>query len=281
MPMSMPMPMPILRADQLVLRLGARTLLQQADLTLQAGQMYGLLGANGVGKTTLIRTLAGLQPASSGQILLQGQPLSAHSAMQRARLRAVLLQQDDSVFWGSTLDYVLLGGNRGNRDINRDNSNTLQARALDLLQELELERHATADLRQLSGGERQRARLAQTLLQGSPLLLLDEPLTHLDLRQQALVLSALRRRVDAGACVLLSLHEPALARHTCEQVVFLYDPARFDGEREAPLHSGLRAGPAPALLTPTELQLVYDCQLDADLRPVHAGLVASPVHSSS
>jgi len=288
MPMSMSMSMPILRADQLVLRLGARTLLQQADLTLQAGQMYGLLGANGVGKTTLIRTLAGLQPASAGQILLQGQPLSAHSAMQRARLRAVLLQQDDSVFWGSTLDYVLLGGNRGNRgnrdinrDINRDNSNTLQARALDLLQELELERHAAADLRQLSGGERQRARLAQTLLQGSPLLLLDEPLTHLDLRQQALVLAALRRRVDAGACVLLSLHEPALARHSCEQVVFLYDPARFDRVREAPLHSGLRAGPAPALLTPTELQLVYDCQLDASLRPVHAGLVASPVHSSS
>jgi iron complex transport system ATP-binding protein len=284
MSMPMPMPMPILRADQLVLRLGARTLLQQADLTLQAGQMYGLLGANGVGKTTLIRTLAGLQPASAGQILLQGQPLSALGAMQRARLRAVLLQQDDSVFWGSTLDYVLLGGNRGNRgnrDINRDNSNTLQARALDLLQELELERHAAADLRQLSGGERQRARLAQTLLQGSPLLLLDEPLTHLDLRQQALVLAALRRRVDAGACVLLSLHEPALARHSCEQVVFLYDQARFDRVREAPLHSGLRAGPAPALLTPTELQLVYDCQLDADLRPVHAGLVASPVHSSS
>ena len=282
MPMPMPMPMPILRADQLVLRLGARTLLQQADLTLQAGQMYGLLGANGVGKTTLIRTLAGLQPASAGQIVLQGQPLSAHSAMQRARLRAVLLQQDDSVFWGSTLDYVLLGGNCDNkRDNKRDNGNTLQARALDLLQELELQRHAAADLRQLSGGERQRARLAQTLLQGSPLLLLDEPLTHLDLRQQALVLSALRRRVDAGACVLLSLHEPALARHTCEQVVFMYDPARFDRGREAPFHSGLRAGSAPALLTPTELQLVYDCQLDASLRPVHAGLVASPVHSSS
>lgn len=274
----MPMPMPMLRADQLGLRLGARTLLQQADLTLQAGQMYGLLGANGVGKTTLIRTLAGLQTASAGQILLQGQPLSTLGALQRARLRAVLLQQDDSVFWGSTLDYVLLGGTRDN---NRGNSNTLQARASALLQELELERHAAADLRQLSGGERQRARLAQTLLQDSPLLLLDEPLTHLDLRQQALVLAALRRRVDAGACVLLSLHEPALARHSCEQVVFMYDPARFDRVREAPFHSGLRSGSTPALLTPTELQLVYDCQLDASLRPVHAGLVASPVHSSS
>ena len=280
MPMPMPMPTltPMLRADQLGLRLGTRTLLQQADLTLQAGQMYGLLGANGVGKTTLIRTLAGLQTASAGQILLQGQPLSTLGALQRARLRAVLLQQDDSVFWGSTLDFVLLGGNRDN---NRGNSNTLQARASALLQELELERHAAADLRQLSGGERQRARLAQTLLQDSPLLLLDEPLTHLDLRQQALVLAALRRRVDAGACVLLSLHEPALARHSCEQVVFMYDPARFDRVREAPFHSGLRAGSAPALLTPTELQLVYDCQLDANLRPVHAGLVASPVHSSS
>ena len=280
MPMPMPMPTltPMLRADQLGLRLGTRTLLQQADLTLQAGQMYGLLGANGVGKTTLIRTLAGLQTASAGQILLQGQPLSTLGALQRARLRAVLLQQDDSVFWGSTLDFVLLGGNRDN---NRGNSNTLQARASALLQELELERHAAADLRQLSGGERQRARLAQTLLQDSPLLLLDEPLTHLDLRQQALVLAALRRRVDAGACVLLSLHEPALARHSCEQVVFMYDPARFDRVREAPFHSGLRSGSAPALLTPTELQLVYDCQLDANLRPVHAGLVASPVHSSS
>ena len=280
MPMPMPMPTltPMLRADQLGLRLGTRTLLQQADLTLQSGQMYGLLGANGVGKTTLIRTLAGLQAASAGQILLQGQPLSALGALQRARLRAVLLQQDDSVFWGSTLDYVLLGGNRDN---NRGNSNTLQARASALLQELELERHAAADLRQLSGGERQRARLAQTLLQDSPLLLLDEPLTHLDLRQQALVLATLRRRVDAGACVLLSLHEPALARHSCEQVVFMYDPARFDRVREAPFHSGLRSGSAPALLTPTELQLVYDCQLDASLRPVHAGLVASPVHSSS
>jgi ABC-type cobalamin/Fe3+-siderophores transport system ATPase subunit len=81
--------------------------------------------------------------------------------------------------------------------------------------------------------------------------------------------------------VLLSLHEPALARHSCEQVVFMYDPARFDRVREAPFHSGLRSGSAPALLTPTELQLVYDCQLDASLRPVHAGLVASPVHSSS
>jgi iron complex transport system ATP-binding protein len=277
MPTPMPTPMPMLRADQLGLRLGARTLLQQADLALQAGQMYGLLGANGVGKTTLIRTLAGLQAASAGQILLQGQPLPALGALQRARLRAVLLQQDDSVFWGSTLDYVLLGAHASPGS----HSKQPRARAWALLQELELERHAAADLRQLSGGERQRARLAQTLLQDSPLLLLDEPLTHLDLRQQALVLAALRRRVDAGACVLLSLHEPALARHSCEQVVFMYDPARFDRVREAPFHSGLRSGSAPALLTPTELQLIYDCQLDANLRPVHAGLVASPVHSSS
>ena len=134
---------------------GGSHILRDVSLEAKRGEVTVLLGRNGVGKTTLIRTLAGLQPASAGQILLQGEPLSAHSAIQRARLRAVLLQQDDSVFWGSTLDYVLLGGNCDNkRDNSGGNSNTLQARALDLLQELELQRHAAADLRQLSGGER-------------------------------------------------------------------------------------------------------------------------------
>jgi iron complex transport system ATP-binding protein len=103
----------------------------------------------------------------------------------------------------------------------------------------------------LSGGERQRARLAQLLVQSPRYLLLDEPLTHLDLRHQLATMALLARLAAEGHGVVMALHEPWLAARYCGHALLLYDPARFS------------LGPAARLLGRESLERLYGCSLEA------------------
>jgi iron complex transport system ATP-binding protein len=119
------------------------------------------------------------------------------------------------------------------------------------LRRLDLLPFAEADVRTLSGGERQRVALATTLLQGAPLLLLDEPASHLDLAHQRLLLALLRDHASAGGAVVASLHDLNLAWELATHVVLL------DGR------GGASAGPRDALMTAQRLSVVYDVALTA------------------
>jgi iron complex transport system ATP-binding protein len=228
----------MLAASGLTLSPGGGELVRALDLSLAPGQCWALLGRNGAGKTSLIRALAGLRAPQAGAVALDGVALSAMRRRDLALRVSVLLQDEESDFWGSALDYVMLGRYpRSGSAFARDEEGSKRAQSL--LAELDLAGRASQSYRTLSGGERQRARVAQALLQDADVLLADEPLQHLDLRHQAVVMRA-----------LAALHEPAHAARHCGFAVLLYDAGRAS------------LGRSSDMLTQANLEALYQCRLE-------------------
>ena len=239
----------MLRTEGLKLSIGGRELISTLDLSLAPGQCWALLGRNGAGKTSLILALAGLRPPQSGTVAFDGAPLAACARSDLARRIAVLLQDEETDFWGSVLDYVMLGRYPHSKSTwSRDEEGAALARAT--LAELDLADHSAQAYRTLSGGERQRARIAQVLLQDAEILLLDEPLQHLDLRHQAQVMRTLARYAADGRTVLAALHEPGHAARHCGFSVLLYDAGRAS------------LGRSSEMLTQANLEALYQCPLE-------------------
>ena len=239
----------MLDASGLTISAGGSELVRGLDLSLAPGQCWALLGRNGAGKTSLILALAGLRPVRSGTIALDGAPLAAVPRRDLARRIAVLLQDEHSDFWGSVLDYALLGRYPGAGSAwRRDDEGVAAARRW--LAELDLAGREAQAYRTLSGGEQQRARIAQLLLQDARILLLDEPLQHLDLRHQARVMRILAARAAEGKTVLAALHEPGHAAKHCGFAVLLYDAGRAS------------LGRSSDMLTQANLEALYQCRLE-------------------
>ncbi|RQS07004.1 ABC transporter ATP-binding protein [Burkholderia sp. Bp9002] len=222
----------------LTLRAGARTMLDGFTQAFRPGEIWCVAGPNGAGKTTLLATLAGLHAPAGGHVEADGRPLADWAPEQLARRRALMPQQLHDAFSATVFDTVLLsrfpylGGWGWERDGDR-------AAAHDALATFGLAAFAGRDVLSLSGGERQRVALAATLCQGAPLLLLDEPLAHLDLHHQIDCLTALGAWLDAGArTVLFSCHDLNLARRFATHALLL------DGRGHA------WAGPVHDVLTP-------------------------------
>jgi iron complex transport system ATP-binding protein len=237
-PTTSPSTVATLSAQQVTLRAGERTLLERFTHTFYPGEVWCIAGPNGAGKTTLISALAGLQQPAAGQVELDGVRVADWSPVPLARRRALMPQSAHDAFSASVLDIVMLNrfphlagwGWEGEAD------RAAAHAALDLLG---LASVATRDVLSLSGGERQRVALAAVLCQDAPLLLLDEPLSHLDLHHQIDCLEALSAWVAGPKrTVVFSCHDLNLARRFATHALLL------DGTGAA------FAGPARDVLTP-------------------------------
>jgi iron complex transport system ATP-binding protein len=223
-------------ANQLSLKAGTRTLVDALDLTLESGEVLGILGANGAGKSTLLTVLAGLAKAARGQVTLDGHVLDTLPPLTRAQRIGLLPQGDEAGFFGSVADFVALG---------RYPFGPAPGDLAPHLATWELAGLAGHPLDTLSGGERQRARLAQLAVQAPRIALLDEPLTHLDPAHQARLLAWARGEADAGHSVVLTLHDPNWAACHCDRLLFLYGDGRW------------QLGTPERLLTPDALEALY------------------------
>jgi len=233
-----------LSAVDLNVAIAGRILVRDLNLTLEPGQFTAVLGENGAGKTTTLHTLAGLTPAVSGQVLLGGRPLNAWPRRARARRLGLLPQVSEDPFPATVLESALIGRHpyvgfwqwEGERDLGL-------VRAA--LSECDLTGADSRMVATLSGGERRRLALATVLAQDPGVMLLDEPLNHLDPHHQQDVLECLRRRADAGKAVLATLHDATLAARYADRVLLLYG----DGAWEF--------GPVAATLTGPRLSRLF------------------------
>lgn len=201
----------LLQARGLGLRLGGREVLQGLDLDIGDG-WTALVGPNGAGKSTLLRVLAGLLPATRGQVLLDGQAVASLRPQARARRLAWLAQQADVTGELSVRETVALGriAHLGLAGV----PGAADQAAVDAAMALtECGAWAERRLHQLSGGERQRVLLARVLATEAPRLLLDEPTTHLDPPHQVALARLLRRLAHASPprAVLSVLHDLPIA----------------------------------------------------------------------
>lgn len=196
---------------------GTARLLADVSLAVRPGELVALVGPNGAGKSTLLKLLAGDLTPSEGAVLLDGRPLTSYRAAALARRRAVMPQQTMLQFAFTVREVVEMG-----RNPHPSSSGDADRAIVDE----SLERTDTTALAgrtypTLSGGEQQRVTLARVLVQQTPLLLLDEPTTSLDLRHQELVLATARAAAAAGAAVLAILHDLNLAAAYADRIAVL------------------------------------------------------------
>jgi iron complex transport system ATP-binding protein len=239
---------PLLEARQLEVRIGGHQVCRQLDWRVETGESWAILGRNGVGKSTLLATLAGLRSRQDGSLRIAGLALPHGSmgtaARAMARVRGYLSQHQIDPFASTVMETVLVGRHPhlGRWDWESAEDRRIASAAL---ARVDLADFAERDVQTLSGGERQRLAVAQLLAQEPRLLLLDEPLTHLDLAHQVAVMTLFSRCTADGAAIVAVLHDPGFAARYCKGALLLFG----DGE--------WLAGPVTEVITAPNLTRLY------------------------
>ena len=215
---------PLLEAQQLSLRVGGRTLVRELSFRLGAGEMWCMLGPNGAGKSTFLHTAVGLREPQGGAMRLAGKALGDWPAAEAARQRGFLPQTFHDAFSASVLESVMLGRHPYLSRWQWEGEDEREI-AVAALRAVDLTGFERRDVLTLSGGERQRVALAALLAQDAPLLLLDEPVSHLDLHHQVMVLEHLGELARAsGKGVLFTVHDLNLAARFASHALLLTPP---------------------------------------------------------
>lgn len=199
---------------------GPKTLLADVELRLRPGELLAIVGRNGAGKSTLLRLLAGLIAPSRGEVLLDGRPLSALTAVQRAGRLGFLAPARLPIPVGFTVHQVVGWARFAHRSWWRSTGvdDRLVGRAIE---EMELSTMAERRIDTLSDGERQRVWLAGLLAQDTGYVLLDEPTSHLDASHALEGLRTLRGWATAGKAVAVVLHDLDAALGVADRVVLI------------------------------------------------------------
>ncbi|MBN2258656.1 MAG: ABC transporter ATP-binding protein [Anaerolineaceae bacterium] len=214
---------PLLEIQDVTITYEERQAVQGASLVVKAGHITALIGPNGAGKTSLMRAASGVKQVDSGTIRLAGRDINGMDAPERARMLAIVPQARQLPGAFTARELVSAGRTPWMNWLG-------QASSWDkLVVETAMQRTDTLDLAdrrvgELSGGEQQRLLLARALAQDAPLLLLDEPAAHLDLRYQVELLDRIRTLAgDLGLGVLVALHDLNLVARFADEVVLLVD----------------------------------------------------------
>jgi iron complex transport system ATP-binding protein len=218
----------LLEAADLVVARGGATILHGVSLALGTGEAVALVGPNAAGKSTLVRTLAGLLPATSGVVRFEGRPIDAWGRSALARAIALVTPEEGAPVLLSVQERVALG-----RYPHRGPFRPLTAEdrdAVDLaLRRTGIGHLAHRPLSTLSSGERQLAALARSLAQQPRVLLLDEPAAHLDIGHQLQLFRILDEVRDGGVAVLAVVHDLQRAAAWAGRMVLL-DGGRVTAE---------------------------------------------------
>ncbi len=195
-----------LRARNLGVGYGERLVLDGLDVDLPAGELTVIVGPNGCGKSTLLRALARMVPARAGSVELDGKPIGDYPTRQVAR-RLGLLPQSPVAPDGITVTDLVARGRYPHQGIFRQWSDTDADAVDDAMRRAGVTDLAGRQVSQLSGGQRQRVWIAMALAQQTPILLLDEPTTYLDVAHQVEVLRLTRSLQRDGYTVVVVLHD--------------------------------------------------------------------------
>ncbi|MDX8354774.1 ABC transporter ATP-binding protein [Cognatiyoonia sp. IB215182] len=253
-----------LTANGLSVGYGDTTILKNIDLDIAAGQITALVGPNGCGKSTLLKAFARILKPKSGHVTLEGQPITSYATRDVAT-RLAILPQGPVAPEGLTVTELVAQGRFPHQTLFRQWSPGDREAVERAMRLTDLEDFAERPVQSLSGGQRQRCWLAMVLAQDTPLLLLDEPTTFLDLKVQVDLMALLSRIVhEDGRTMVLVLHELNLAAAFADRIVMMRD-----GQIVA-------EGSGAQVIKPEELRAVFDLRSDVIADPATGRPVCLP-----
>lgn len=235
----------MIQADNLDAGYFGTAVLKQINLRVVKGSIVGLLGRNGCGKTTLLRCINGLLSPMKGKVRLAGREIRNLKSNEIAALAALVPQGARTVFPLYVLDMILLGEGCHLKAWQSPSAEA-EERAGILAQDIGIDHLLDKQFDRLSGGEQQLVLIARALMQSAPILLLDEPTSHLDFTNQHMVMNLIREQVfSRGVTTVITTHDPNMALQYCSDVIML-KKGRI-----------LAAGPVDEILTEENLRLLY------------------------
>jgi len=241
--------MSVLELQNLEVRIGDNIICHDLALDLKGGEILGVLGRNGVGKTTLLHTIIDFRQPASGIICIQGRNLQTLKRQQLAREVGLLFQESDTSMPATVLETVLLGRHPYSENLLWDSEQDI-ALCRDTLAQLGLGKLENRQVTTLSGGEKQRLAIALLLAQNPTVFLLDEPSNHLDIDYQIKVLELLTEKIkDNNAAMVMASHDINLVSRFCNQVLLLL------GDGKALF------GPTASVLNSENLEHAFHCRI--------------------
>ena len=241
----------LLTTSNLDISIGDVNVCRQLDWSVNPDEVWGILGLNGMGKTTLLKTLAGLRSPMTGKIMVKDQPVATYSRKKLAQIIGYLFQELPHDFPQTLLEYC---SNALHPQLDRwQNLDKNHVRTIrQALQAVELEQMQHRLLSTLSGGEQRRAEIACLLIQNPAIWLLDEPLNHLDIHHQITMMQQLIQAAHKkSGAVIAVLHDANLALRFCTHVLLL----QGDGKTQV--------GITEKLLTRENLSALYQHPVSA------------------
>jgi len=239
----------ILEGRDLTIGYPDRVVGRRLNVQLAKGEVLALLGPNGGGKTTLLKTLLGLLSARAGTVSIGGQSLYAYSNRDRARLIAYVPQTHVATF-AFTVETVVLMGRIAHGNLFSRPSPNDHAVAVRMLERFGIGHLAARPYTEISGGERQLALLARALAQEPHFVVLDEPTASLDFGNQGKVMRELRGLAASGHGVLFTTHDPNHAMRAADRAYLLRDG------------QAMAEGPIAAVLTREKLESLYGAPVE-------------------
>jgi simple sugar transport system ATP-binding protein len=215
---------PVLELQHISKSFGAIKALTEVDITLEQGEVLGLMGDNGAGKSTLVKIIAGNFPPTSGQIRIDGEPVHFHKPVEARQKGIEVVYQDLALCDNLTAASNIFLGRELKRKIGPfsllDHAAMIE-RAGELFARLKSETRPRDLVRQMSGGQRQAVAIARTGLSQPKLVLMDEPTAAISVRQVAEVLELIRRLKHEGHAVILISHRMPDVFSVCDRVVVM------------------------------------------------------------
>jgi iron complex transport system ATP-binding protein len=260
----------VLDVDHVTAGYGEAPVLRDVSFAVRRGEVVALLGPNGCGKTTLLRIVGKLLPATSGSVRVTGREVAAMSQLELSRTLATVAQVQRTTFPFSVLD-ILLTGRLPYVSVFASPRESDVRICRDVLDRFGIRHLEQTPITRLSGGERQLVMIARALAQEPRVLLLDEPTTYLDLRNQVQVLetiAGLARSQELS--VLMTIHDPNQALAYADGCVLLrklaalegIDPATAVGPAVAHRTSTVASGDPGTVLSPEHVQEAYGMAVD-------------------
>ncbi|EEH63393.1 ABC transporter, ATP-binding protein [Gleimia coleocanis DSM 15436] len=237
-------------AENISFSYGSKEILKGISLEVKFGQIVGLLGPNGTGKSTLVGVMAGDLEPGTGTVTYQGKQLSDYSRKELAQTRSVMPQNTEFPFSYQVYDIVAMGRQCWEANPALDNEIIASSMAA-----TDVAGYEERDVTRLSGGEKARVTFARVLTQQAGVVFLDEPTAALDIAHQERTMEVCRKLADAGHAVIAVMHDLQLAGSYCDRIALLDK-------------GGISAyGTPPEVLTSERLSRVYEWPIEVATVP--------------